>query len=334
MQTGTAFIDQWRQLKTGGAKQQHLAIDRITRDVQRIFAYQQLEIDAAQSGQTLRLLVDGRSYWLPELGAGLAHFIMVLVTLALALPEYVLIDEPELNLHATLQLEFMNTLASYASTGVIFSTHSIGLARAVGDRILSIRPVSPGRSEVRPLQETTNYAELLGELSFSGYRDLGFGSVLLVEGPTDLRAMRELLRLYGKERDVLLLPLGGAGMIGQHGAEQLAEVTRLADRVLAVADSEKTEAGAAVPADRVAFVDVCTKLGIQCHVLERRALENYFSERAIKAVKGEKYVALEPYEKLSDVEPSWGKSENWRLARESSREEMDATDLGEFIRSL
>jgi hypothetical protein len=82
-------------------------------------------------------------------------------------------------------------------------------------------------------------------------------------------------------------------------------------------------------------VATCDALGIRRHVLHRRATENYFSERAIQiALRSPSFRALGPFEKLEDAKPAWGKQENWRIAREMSLEELDGTDLGEFIRSL
>jgi len=86
--------------------------------------------------------------------------------------------------------------------------------------------------------------------------------------------------------------------------------------------------------DREAFHKICTNVGIHCHILEYRAIENYLSERAVKYVKGEKYRSLKPYEKLETLTPGWGKQENWRIAREMTREELDQTDLGEFLNNL
>ena len=48
---------------------------------------------------------------------------------------------------------------------------------------------------------------------------------------------------------------------------------------------------------------------------ERRAIENYFTERAIRSVMGDKYRALEKYEKLDEADPGRAKEDNWRIAR-------------------
>jgi len=265
----------------------------------------------------------------------LAQFILVLASAAIRKPAWILIDEPELNLHPSLQLDFLTTLGDYASEGVLFATHSIGLARAGSERIYSVRKVTEGQSEVVQFDNTLRLAEFLGELSFSGYRELGFNKILLVEGSTEIKTIQQLLRLYQKDHQVVLLPLGGSQMI--HGSRdgELEEIKRISSDIFAVIDSERSQANEPLSPQRQAFVDLCRRVGIKCHILERRATENYFTVRAIKAAfKGETYQALEPYEKLGSATRSWGKSENWRIAREMKREELDETDLGQFLSSL
>jgi integrase len=100
----------------------------------------------------------------------------------------VLIDEPELSLHPTLQLKFLETLAGYASEGVIFATHNLGLARSVAPQIYVVRRSSHTTPPiVAPLHsQEARLTELLGELSFGGFQELGFERVLLVEGVTEI----------------------------------------------------------------------------------------------------------------------------------------------------
>jgi len=91
---------------------------------------------------------------------------------------------------------------------------------------------------------------------------------------------------------------------------------------MAIIDSEKDSSGAPLSEDRAGFLKACQETGIKCHVLERRAIENYLTDKAVKRIKSEKYRALGQFEKLDDVALSWSKSENWRIARE-----MSLTDL-------
>jgi energy-coupling factor transporter ATP-binding protein EcfA2 len=280
-------------------------------------------------------MIDGKSYKQSEIGSGLIQFVLVLANAAMRSPSYILIDEPELNLHPSLQVDFLTTLASYAEYGVLFATHNLGLARAVSDRVYSVRKVGRDGREVRDFTGTRQLAEFLGELGFNAYQDLGFETVLLVEGPTDVTCLQQFLRLYQKEHQIVLLHLGGNSTINAGCEMQLAEITRISRRVYALIDSERTQSGEALAADRQGFVEVCSKLKIPCRVLERRAIENYLSERAIRVVKNsDKYRSLGPYEALKTVDPAWAKQENWRIARLMTRDDLKGTDLDTFLGEL
>jgi hypothetical protein len=177
-------------------------------------------------------------------------------------------------------------------------------------------------------------SEFLGELSFSGYKELGFDKILLVEGPTDVTTVPEFLRILQKDHSVVLLPLCGSSLINASAEPQLHEIKRISDNVYALIDSERSAAGAPLDPQRVAFVEACKRAGVTCCVLERRALENYLSDQAVKKVKGDKYRALQPYEALNALPIAWSKEENWRIAREMDPKDWGETDLGIFLKSL
>ncbi len=334
IKVGQAFIKEWRQRKTGNVVSQNEAIYRLTRDIERIFDLKRLEIDASSDEKTLQLFIEGKSFKLPTVGSGLTQFILVLANAAVRKPSYILIDEPELNLHPSLQLDFLTTLASYANEGTIFATHSIGLARAAGQKIYSFRRISEGTSEVKPIESTPRLSEFLGELSFGGYRELGFDKVLLVEGTTDVLTVQQFLRHLGKDHTVVLLPMGGSQMINGQVEPHLQELKRISQNIFALIDSEKTTANEALAVPRQQFVEACKKTGVQCHVLERRAMEHYLSDTAVKAVKGEKYRALTAYENRESAPLHWAKSENWLIARKMQFSDWKDTDLGEFLSKI
>ncbi len=332
---GRAFIRNWRTFKSGSVRKNSEAAYGLTEDIRRIFGFKSLEINTSDDNRTLQLFINGKSYTLLELGSGLAQFILVLANAAIKQPSYILIDEPELNLHPSLQLDFLTTLGSYAREGVLFATHNIGLARASAELIYSVRKDAEGESEVRKLEATPRLSEFLGELSFSGYRELGFDKILLVEGSTEVKMIQQFLRKYGKDHQIVLLPLGGTQLIKESSEAELEEIKRICENVSALIDSERIAPGAELEPRIAGFVETCNKVNIDCYVLERRAIENYFSDRAIKQVMGNKYKALEPYEALKrKAQNGWDKAENWRIAQEMTREELEGTDLGEFLKRL
>jgi ABC-type cobalamin/Fe3+-siderophores transport system ATPase subunit len=331
---GQTFISTWRFNKTGPRKSSHQSILRLTEDVRRIFGFKTLEINASDDNQAMHLFIDGKSYSLSELGSGISQFILVLAAAALKSPSYILIDEPEMGLHPSLQMEFLTTLGNYAQEGLIFSTHSIGLAKASADRVYSLRKTRNRNCEARQIELTSRLSELSGELSYAGYQELGFEKILLVEGVTEVKVFQQLLQKYGLNHKVVIMPLGGRQLITGKRELELQELKRISENLFAVIDSERAAHGAVLSAERQGFVDTCKVVKISCLVLKFRATENYLTDRAVKVFKGTKFAALGPYQSLADVTPSWGKEENWRIAREMTRDEIDSTDLGEFLRAM
>ena len=107
LQIGTTFINIWNQWKTGPNRKQNDTAQQVTDDIANIFGYDRLEINAAEQNHILQIIADRRSYRLRELGAGLAQFIVLLGNVGTRRPTLILIDEPELNLHPTLQADFL-----------------------------------------------------------------------------------------------------------------------------------------------------------------------------------------------------------------------------------
>jgi ABC-type cobalamin/Fe3+-siderophores transport system ATPase subunit len=305
----------------------------LTDDIKRIFNFEELEINSSHDDQSLQLFINRKVYSLSELGSGLAQFILVLVNVAIQKPSYILIDEPELNLHPSLQLDFLTTLGRYATEGTLFATHSIGLARSSTENIYTVKK-TPRGSEVKPYDKNPGLLELLGELSYSTYREFGFEKILLVEGRTDIKTFQQFLRKYRQDQHILILSLGVKDFINEHSIEELREIQRISDQIYILIDSEKNSPSAELEQCRQKFKQNCDMNGIHCHILERRATENYFTDRAIKSLKGDSYSALDNYQLLGNSSLGWHKSENWLIAKEMNKEELESTDLGEFIRTI
>jgi ABC-type cobalamin/Fe3+-siderophores transport system ATPase subunit len=312
-------------------RQQNIEAQRVVDDIAEIFGYDRLEIDVAPDAQSLHVVADRKNYRLRELGAGLAQFLVVFGNAAMRKPSVILIDEPELHLHPSLQLEFLLSLASYAKQGVMISTHSIGLARSSTERIYSLHRDGT-RSIVRPFEQTVNFVEFLGEMSFSGFKDLGHEAVLMVEGVSDVKTVQQLLRVLGHEHKVVVLPIGGSQFIADGRRQELAELQRLTKNVAILVDSERVAAQAEIAAPRKAFIEDCEALGYTVCATEFRAIENYFPEHAVREGVGPQFHALAPFEARGAK--SWPKPESWRVARHMSEADIATTDVGRFLMTL
>jgi len=330
LQVGTGLVAQWNAWKVGGTRAQMDKILEITETIREMFGYRSLEINAHANDQNLVVVVNRRSYMLNELGAGLAQFIIVLSNVATRAPALLLIDEPELNLHPALQQRFLLQLASYANDGVFFATHSVGLARAMATRIFSFRRAGDA-AEVSPFAGTPHFAEFMGELSFSAFQELGYDRVLLVEGVTDAPVFRHFLRLLGYDQRTIVMPLGGNQLARGDVDIELAELKRLTPNIYTVVDSERNAAGAPAAAERMRFKEACERSKIPVLLTERRATENYLTERAIKIRFGNSQRGFQPFESRKDVNPSWSKDANWQIASQMTWDEIKDTDVGRFL---
>ncbi|MGT2473677.1 ATP-dependent nuclease [Paraburkholderia terrae] len=327
---GETFINTWNDWQNGPSKASNRAINVVTDNIRRVMGFSQLSITASLQAKTLQLNIDNRPYKINEVGSGLAQLVVVFGNAMIKKPTIVFIDEPELNLHPRLQLEFLTNLASYASYGVVFATHSMGLARSAAERIYTVSRDERG-SLISVYEKTVDLVEMLGELSFSTYRELGAAKLLLVEGTTDVKVMQQLLRKVGKEHEVVVLPLGGNSLARGGVEHELAELKRVAKNIWAIVDSERDSDGAAADPARVAFESLCQRLGYKVLLTERRATENYFDDRAIKAALGQSFSALGHFDRLKGHANPWSKADNWRIAQELDWSAVKGTDLGKFV---
>jgi len=333
LDVGAPFIGRWRGRMVSPSLTERNKVGGMEKLLADLFGFASLDIDVGQDNTSFLLEIDGRSYRLADVGAGFAQVFVVLVNAIVMKPRYIFIDEPELNLHPALQLRFLTELATYADNGILFATHNLGLARSITSQIYSVRKQEKGHSKVSPFEATDDLPEMLGELSYGAYQDLGYDTLLLVEGPTELRTIQQLLRKLRKDQGVVLMPMGGRGMINRDRVPELTEIKRVSPGVQILIDSERKAADAPPEPKRQEFVEACKTIGISCTVLKWRAMENYFPDRAVKAAKGQSAHALGPFDDRAGS--AWGKNENWLVAREMTADEVRAAgDLGVFLGNL
>jgi predicted ATPase len=329
---GKDFVNQWRTWKLGNETKSKKITTRIQKDIRNIFQFRSLEINPANNGEDMELVIDDAPAKLSEMGDGISQFIITFGIAGIRQPSFILIDEPEHGLHATMQLDFVTSLASYAKHGMMFSTHSIGLARSVSDgKIISVHKTKDG-AHARDMETISHLPELLGELNYSAYRDLGFDMVLLVEGTTEVKVFQQILRKFGLDHEVVILPLGGNSLARGNVEHEISEIKRLANgKLAAIVDSERQSISGAPDSQRQEFHLICERLFIPCLLTERRATENYLTQSSIDLAFGRgRYKALDTFEK-HDSGTHWKKSENWRIAREMTKDEIECTDIGAFI---
>ena len=336
LSVGTAFVAEWDALKNGTNTEMAGLALKTEKLIADLIEWPSISLNRSTDGAQLYVISQKGRYALSELGAGLSEIILCIVTAAIKRPSWILIDEPESHLHPALQIKFLASLELLASEGVVFTTHSIGLARSCADTVLVMQQDEKGQSTLRKFEAARNFSELMGELSFSQFHELGFDKILLCEGVTDVKTLRQFLRLWGLDSSVMIVPLGGNSLIDPNRQDEIAEFKRFGVDVFVLIDSEKCAPDKEV-LQRTKFVEMCRSLFGKGHAIqtERRATENYLTLRAITAAKrSNKYRALEPFENADNYPMFWGKNENWRVAAEMTKQELGATDLAAFFDTI
>src|SRR6185503_9878421 len=102
IQVGEAFIKAWKGFKTGVQSKMNEAAHNVQREIGHIFGFRSFEINVGPEDRAIQMIIDGRSFKLGEVGSGMTQFILVLANAAMKQASYVLLDEPELNLHPSL----------------------------------------------------------------------------------------------------------------------------------------------------------------------------------------------------------------------------------------
>ena len=329
---GKDFISQFNIYKTGPDFRANQAVQAMSDAIAEIFGISRMDISSSSDGATLRYMVDGSSYRASELGAGIAQFVIVAANVLVKKPDILLIDEPELSLHASLQMRFLTLLAQYTNGPVIFASHSLGLTKAVADTILVASRNSTNVSVLNDYKLDPNVSLTLGELGYNGLHDATYKAVLLVEGVTEVRVFQEFLIKYGVRNEVAIVQLGGNGMATGGRSIELSELRKLSDKVFAIVDSERGGAQDAPIKPRVEFEKDCKDQGIDCLVLERRATENYLDQSIAGPIMNiPDKIQFGHYDKPP---LGWSKDKNWRVAQVTSRQYIKGTDLDLFLREV
>jgi hypothetical protein len=157
---------------------------------------------------------------------------------------------------------------------------------------------------------------------------------LLVEGRTDIKSFREILRKFGLEQHFLIWSLNGSDWIKADPAkiaDELNELKRLnALSISVIFDSERTAAGRELSVELKRFHDLCTDLGFYVFPTDRHSTENYITQAALDQISPN-HTALEPFEKFGTNKPKWDKSKNWLMFEKMHGRDFNGTGLQEFI---
>jgi predicted ATP-dependent endonuclease of OLD family len=262
--------------------------------------------------------------WIPAVncGLGLSDVLIILGLIFLIDKNIFLIEEPENHLHAEFQKRLLNLFKRQMNKQFFLATHSnVFLDPNVVDRIIYTE-----FKDTIKVSDVTSRSTIISSLGYSVSDNLSSDIIILTEGTTDIPIIKEILswKGLGLNHNIKFWPLGG-DMMSNLDLSVLAqdhELVALIDNDFASKDS------------RDEFITKCGSLNIDCTQLNRYAIENYLSLKAIKEVFGNQVPSnLEKLENSNSIKSQLGfniKSKNYQIIKKMSLQDFQETDLLDF----
>ncbi len=332
------FLNTWMSWSDGDDTIKREKISSLMEELREFFSFKKFNIRSHYNRNTLLVTTPEGDFSLTDMGSGLSQYIVMLATILFQQPDIVIIDEPEMNLHPKMQETFIRALSSKVKFGIVALSHSVGLARSVADRIYSMTSLENGAAKISEfgLHHKSTISQSIGEMSYSQFVEIGGNNILLVEGQSDIKAFREILRKYKIENKFIIFTLGGKQFINKadEKIDELNETKRLNPNSISVIfDSEYEKEGDKLTEELILFKETCESLGFNVFPTDKHSTENYVSQEVIDQELGSHIKALSKYENFNKRENSqkWNKSKNWLLFLKMKKSDFEGTELDKFI---
>lgn len=268
--------------------------------------------------------------WIPaaDSGLGLSDVLIIISICNLLNSNVFLLEEPENHLHAAYQKRLLKYLRSLRSKQFFITTHSsVFLDTNMVDKIFYCM----NSGEIL-LSDQTSKSEIINSLGYSVTENLVADLIILLEGPTDIPVIREMLDWFGinSTYNIKFWSLGGDIMASL-------DLSVFAERsnVYALVDSDPGSS-----AQRTRFINNCAESGIKCKKLERYSIENYFPLEAIRKAFPDQIPAeiqtISP-RKAVDIQIGFKernktvKTKNAQIVKNMNISDIEGTDLHSFL---
>lgn len=213
-----------------------------------------LEIANNQADLNVHLSQAGEMLHIDDLGDGVKQVLMIAAACILYDDHLVLLEEPEIHLHAGLQRKLMRFLAEKTSSQYIIATHSAHVLDLAGAHIFHV--THDGKStRVAPAVRASDVQRVCQDLGYMASDLLQANYTIWVEGPSDRIYWKRWLELVAPELvegvHFTVMSYGGYLLDGIHirdepeaAVEDLIHLLQLGRECSVITDSDKDSAEA------------------------------------------------------------------------------------------
>ncbi len=260
--------------------------DKIITDIKYFFPEVEKIVSKRREDDIATLSYREYGRWLDILytGSGLKHFVDIFVKVALSQASIVLIDEPEMGIHPSLQRELLSHFHELArAKGIQFflATHS-PIFLSDPNKVMAFRTENRlGKRTAFTLSQEKLYT-IWGDLGIRPGDLLQNDLVLLVEGKKDVIFFEHVIHnLYQKEFKEIAVGVvqyaGDAAAGINDGTINIKNIVSGKTHRLWIMDRDEPP-DKEPSAKKTKFLNTLEKHNEKCHVLGKRELEFYYSE--------------------------------------------------------
>ncbi|PKN70254.1 MAG: hypothetical protein CVU43_20275 [Chloroflexi bacterium HGW-Chloroflexi-5] len=271
--------------------------------------------------------------WIPAdaCGVGLTDILIILTVLNVFDNNIFFIEEPENHLHADFQKRLLSYLTSIKNKQFLLTTHS---ATFINTDIIDKIFYCNNNGEIK-VSDQTSKSEIITSLGYSVSENLVADLIILLEGPSDIPVIKEMLKWVGvlPHHNIKYWSLGGDIMASL-------DLSVFAERnnVVSLVDSDPGSS-----AQRTRFKKNCDTNQIFCTKLKRYSIENYFTINALRETFPDQIpLRVKEINHMESVDSQIGfkaknktiKSKNSQIIKKMSISDIAETDLMPFLNHI
>ncbi|WP_210649476.1 AAA family ATPase [Nocardioides sp. SYSU D00065] len=209
------------------------------------------ELEVAEATDLhVRLAQAGSMLHIDSLGDGIKQVVMIAAACIYYDDHLVLLEEPEIHLHAGLQRKLMRFLSDHTSSQYIIATHSAHVLDLPGARIFHVTHDGTS-SRVAPAVRASDVQQVCVDLGYMASDLLQSNYTIWVEGPSDRVYWSRWLQLVDPQLKegvhFTIMSYGGYLIDSVHlrdepdpATEDLVQLLKLGRQCVVIADSDKT----------------------------------------------------------------------------------------------